>query len=114
MDGKVRCQLICVFGADLAPRRIGAKLLGSKGFGEGCLQQLRWCGWGQEGGNGHMQDPEVEDIRKRGEDPRNLTNPNKRSQKRQQCLGIVKDILSEGYFCCVCQNLVGADFTFGE
>lgn len=33
--GKVRCQLICVFGAVLVLRCIGAKLLGSKGFGEG-------------------------------------------------------------------------------
>jgi len=33
--GKVKFQLICVFGVALVPRCIGAKLLGSKGFGEG-------------------------------------------------------------------------------
>lgn len=38
--GKVRLGLICVTGSAPVPWRIGAKLLGSKGFGEGCMQQL--------------------------------------------------------------------------
>lgn len=61
--GKVRLWLICVTGSAPVPRHIGAKLLGSKCCGEGCMQQLGWSDRGQKRGSGHMQHCKVQDIR---------------------------------------------------
>jgi len=46
--------------------------------------------------------------------PKLRNRQKKKSKERQQSLGIVEDILSKGYFCCVCQKLVGTNFVFGE
>ncbi len=78
------------------------------------MQQLRWCSRGQEGGDGHMQDPKEQDIRKRGENPNHLTNPQKSSKKRQQCLDIVKYIQSEGYCSAVSAKSVWAQISHLE